>query len=139
MAMNCICADSSAPSMARACCAPRSAATSSWARSSVKSLPRICCARVPPRFSKRSDRTPVMPTPAALTGKTIWLTRPAGQGTELRAALERLGARVQQLPLLVIKPLAPSQADRQKLIDLDRYDLVFFVSTNAATLGLEAI
>jgi uroporphyrinogen-III synthase len=80
-----------------------------------------------------------MPTPAALTGKTIWLTRPAGQGAELRAALEQLGARVQVLPLLVIKPLQPSQADKQKLIDLDRYDLVFFVSTNAATLGLEAI
>jgi uroporphyrinogen-III synthase len=41
--------------------------------------------------------------------------------------------------LLVIKPLQPSQVDRQKLIDLDRYDLVFFVSTNAATLGLDAI
>jgi uroporphyrinogen-III synthase len=80
-----------------------------------------------------------MPTPPALSGKTIWLTRPAGQGAELRAALERLGARVQLLPMLVIKPLAPSPADRQKLIDLDRYDLVFFVSTNAATLGLEAI
>jgi uroporphyrinogen-III synthase len=74
-----------------------------------------------------------------LTGTTIWLTRPAGQGAELRAALETLGAQVKLLPLLVIRPLALSQADRQKLIDLDRYDLVFFVSTNAATLGLEAI
>lgn len=80
-----------------------------------------------------------MPIPAALTGKTIWLTRPAGQGAELRASLEANGARVQLLPLLVIKPLAPSQADRQKLIDLDRYDFVFFVSTNAAALGLDAI
>lgn len=76
---------------------------------------------------------------AALTGKTIWLTRPEGQGAELRAELEQLGAEVKLLPLLVIKPLQPTQADRQKLIDLDRYDLVFFVSTNAATLGLDAI
>lgn len=80
-----------------------------------------------------------MPTAAALTGKTIWLTRPDGQGGELRAALEQLGARVQLLPLLVIRPLAPAPADRQKLIDLDRYDLVFFVSTNAASIGLDAI
>ncbi len=80
-----------------------------------------------------------MPTSPALTGKTIWLTRPEGQGMELRAALEQLGARVRFLPLLVIKPLPPSKADRQKLIDLDRYDLVFYVSTNAATLGLDAI
>lgn len=80
-----------------------------------------------------------MPHSAELHGKTIWLTRPAGQGLELRAALEARGARVQMLPLLVIEPRVPSQADRQKLIDLDRYDLVFFVSTNAATLGCEAI
>lgn len=74
-----------------------------------------------------------------LAGKIIWLTRPEGQGMELRAALEAHGARVQMLPLLVIEPLIPSPADRQKLIDLDRYDLVFYVSTNAATLGLDAI
>lgn len=80
-----------------------------------------------------------MPTPAALTGKTIWLTRPEGQGAQLKAALMQLGAQVQLLPLLVIRPLQASQADCQKLIDLDRYDLVFFVSTNAATLGLDAI
>jgi uroporphyrinogen-III synthase len=80
-----------------------------------------------------------MPTSAALTGRTIWLTRPEGQGAPLQAALTQLGAQVHLLPLLVIKPLQLSQADKQKLIDLDRYDLVFFVSTNAATLGLDAI
>ncbi len=80
-----------------------------------------------------------MPTPAALTGNTIWLTRPEGQGAQLQTALTQLGAQVHLLPLLVIKPLQPSAADRQKLIDLDRYDLVFFVSTNAATFGLDAI
>lgn len=80
-----------------------------------------------------------MPNSTELHGKTIWLTRPAGQGGELRAALEARGARVQMLPLLVIEPREPSQADRQKLADLDRYELVFFVSTNAATLGLDAI
>jgi uroporphyrinogen-III synthase len=80
-----------------------------------------------------------MPSRAPLDKTTVWLTRPAGQGATLRAELERLGATVQHLPLLAIEPFAPSQADRQKLIDLDRYDLVFYVSTNAATLGLDAI
>ncbi|MEY4641447.1 MAG: hypothetical protein RLZZ227_1441 [Pseudomonadota bacterium] len=80
-----------------------------------------------------------MPSPTPLKGRTIWLTRPVGQGLELRATLEQLGACVQHLPLLAIKPITPSQADRQKLIDLDRYDLVFYVSTNAAEIGLEAI
>jgi uroporphyrinogen-III synthase len=79
-------------------------------------------------------------TPSApLSHTTIWLTRPEGQGAELRMALEKLGARVKLMPLLVIKALSLSPAARQKLIDLDRYDLVFFVSTNAATLGMDAI
>ncbi|MGV3592384.1 MAG: uroporphyrinogen-III synthase [Gammaproteobacteria bacterium] len=76
---------------------------------------------------------------SALSGKTIWLTRPAGQGATLRAELEQHGARVEMLPMLVIEPLPLAPAERQKLIDLDRYDLLFFVSTNAATLGLEGI
>lgn len=80
-----------------------------------------------------------MPKALALSGNTFWLTRPAGQGASLRAALEAHGARVEMLPLLVIEPLTLAHAERQKLIDLDRYDLVFFVSTNAATLGLDAI
>ena len=80
-----------------------------------------------------------MPTYTPLTGKIIWLTRPAGQGLELRAELEAYGASVRMLPLLDIKPLTPSPADRQKLIDLDHYDLVFYVSTNAALFGLDAI
>lgn len=80
-----------------------------------------------------------MPNAAALNGKNIWLTRPEGQGAELRTTLEANGARVEMLPLLAIRPLAPSAAERQKLIDLDRYDLLFYVSTNAATLGLDAI
>jgi uroporphyrinogen-III synthase len=80
-----------------------------------------------------------MPKASALSGKTIWLTRPAGQGAALRAALEAQGARVEMLPLLVIEPVPLAQAEKQKLVDLDRYDLLFFVSTNAATLGLDAI
>ncbi|HEY0961066.1 MAG TPA: uroporphyrinogen-III synthase [Pseudomonadales bacterium] len=80
-----------------------------------------------------------MPSASALSGTTIWLTRPAGQVGSLRAALESHGARVETLPLLVIEPLPLTTSERQKLIDLDRYDLLFFVSTNAATLGLDAI
>jgi uroporphyrinogen-III synthase len=72
-------------------------------------------------------------------GRTIWLTRPREQSAALQASLEKLGAHVVALPLLRIIPLAPTPADKQKLIDLDQYDLVFFVSTNAATIGLDAI
>lgn len=57
----------------------------------------------------------------------------------MRRALEPLGAEIVELPLLDIVPLQPSQADKEKLLNLDRYDLVFYVSTNAARIGLEAI
>lgn len=57
----------------------------------------------------------------------------------MRKALEPLGAELVELPLLDILPLQPSQADKEKLVNLDRYDLVFYVSTNAARIGLDAI
>lgn len=53
--------------------------------------------------------------------------------------LEREGAAITQLPLLEIVPLPPSAANRDWLLHLDRYDLVFFVSTNAARIGLDTI
>ncbi|MES2604444.1 MAG: uroporphyrinogen-III synthase, partial [Pseudomonadota bacterium] len=37
------------------------------------------------------------------------------------------------------EPLTPTGVNKQRLLDLDRYDLVFYVSSNAATIGLDAI
>jgi uroporphyrinogen-III synthase len=74
-----------------------------------------------------------------LTNKNIWLTRPPEQVGELHKALERLGAHVFSFPLLTILPRTPAPADRQRLMNLDQYDLVFFVSTNAARIGLDVI
>ena len=74
-----------------------------------------------------------------LAGRTIWLTRPAAQVSGLQQQLEQLGAAVFCLPLLVIEPLTPTGLNKQRLLDLDRYDLVFFVSSNAASIGLDAI
>ncbi len=76
---------------------------------------------------------------AILTDKNIWLTRPAEQIGELRRRLESLGAHVLSFPLLTIRPVVPSQADKQRIMNLDQYDLVFFVSTNAARIGLDFI
>jgi uroporphyrinogen-III synthase len=72
-------------------------------------------------------------------GRRFWLTRPEGQGSVLGNTLAALGAELVNLPLLEILPLQPSQADKEKLLNLDRYDLVFYVSTNAARIGLDAI
>jgi uroporphyrinogen-III synthase len=76
---------------------------------------------------------------APLRGHNIWLTRPAAQVTGLQGQLQQAGAAVFCLPLLVIAPLVPTGINKQRLLDLDRYDLVFFVSSNAASIGLEAI
>lgn len=78
-------------------------------------------------------------TAASLAGTTIWLTRPRYQLSGLTAALEARGARVQALPMFEIEALPVDQTLRQQLLDLDQYDLLFFISTNAARLGMEAI
>ena len=74
-----------------------------------------------------------------LTNKNIWLTRPPEQVGELRKELERLGAHVLSFPLLTIRPIDLAPAAKQRLMNLDQYDLVFFVSTNAARIGLDVI
>ena len=80
-----------------------------------------------------------MSTSLPLTGCTLWLTRPAAQVENLQQQLEKLGAQVLCLPMLLIEPVPLTGASKQHILDLDRYDLVFFVSSNAATLGLDAI
>lgn len=81
-------------------------------------------------------------TPATgkpLAGRCIWLTRPAAQVAALQTQLQDAGASVFCLPLLLIEPVQPTGVNKQRIMDLDRYDLVFFVSSNAAALGLDAI
>lgn len=76
---------------------------------------------------------------AALAGLHVLNTRPAHQAAELTAALRAAGATVSELPLLAITPLPLAPAAQRLLLDLDRYDGVFFVSANAARLGREAM
>ena len=77
-----------------------------------------------------------------LAGLSVLLTRPAGQADKLAAAIQGLGGRVTQLPLLAIEPITERAAvERLKtsIMTLDNYDAAIFISTNAATLGLEWI
>lgn len=66
-------------------------------------------------------------------------TRPAHQAAELTAALRAAGFIVSELPLLeiVVRELEPAQ--QRLLLDLDRYDGVFFISANAVRSGLDAV
>lgn len=74
-----------------------------------------------------------------LQGKRIWLTRPETQNEVLAGVLQARGADVFCLPLLEIVPVAPDADTREQLRNLDRYDLVIYISANAAKAGLEAV
>ena len=74
-----------------------------------------------------------------LAGRMVWLTRPAGQVEGLRGELEARGAAVLHLPMLEIQPVEVEGELKEKLLGIDRYELLFFISTNAARLGMERI
>lgn len=78
---------------------------------------------------------------ASLKGQVTLITRPEVQQGSLRAAIELHGGQWLSLPLLRIVPLTDSdlQFARQQVQDLDNYDLLIFVSLNAASLGAELI
>lgn len=76
---------------------------------------------------------------ALLSGLHVLNTRPQQQAAGLSVALREAGARVSELPLIEIVPRVLSAEEERLLLDLDRFDGVFFVSANAARLGLDAV
>lgn len=74
-----------------------------------------------------------------LQGRKVVVTRPVGQEQDLMLTLEQAGARALHFPTLAIEPIHPDVADRQKILDLDRYYAVICVSANAARLGLDLL
>lgn len=74
-----------------------------------------------------------------LAGRSIVVTRPAGQADGLCAALRALGAEPLCFPLLTISPVAdkaPLEAVARRLAD---FSLAFFVSPNAVRFALDAM
>ncbi|PCJ28255.1 MAG: uroporphyrinogen-III synthase [SAR86 cluster bacterium] len=72
----------------------------------------------------------------------VLITRPAKQQESLRAAIEAAGGKVLSLPLIDIQPLQLKdeiQAVRDKVQSLDSYQILIFVSSNAARFGAELI
>lgn len=74
-----------------------------------------------------------------LSGRCIWLTRPRFQLPALQTAIESAGGDVLALPMFEIEALEYSPELKQRILNLDQYDLLFFISTNAARLGMECI
>jgi uroporphyrinogen-III synthase len=68
-----------------------------------------------------------------LAGRTVVVTRAAEQGHRLRAALERLGADVIELPLIeVVGAIDGGAALREAWAQIDRYDWLIVTSPNGA-------
>lgn len=79
---------------------------------------------------------------ASLQGLTVLVTRPEGQADSLARAIVAAGGKAIKLPLLGIQPISePAAMDvlRELVQSLDRYDLLVFISTNAARHGIEWI
>lgn len=74
-----------------------------------------------------------------MSQQRVLVSRPDGQASALIALLRAAGHRPVWVPALVITPLPLSDADRRRLLDLDLYHAVFFVSANAAEQGLTAM
>lgn len=81
-------------------------------------------------------------TSGALSGLVILITRPSNQSSVMQQALESQGAAVLSLPLIHIEALNDEQAMqvlKDKVLQLDNYHCLIFVSNNAVTFGGELI
>ena len=65
-----------------------------------------------------------------LAGKTVVVTRARAQASDLRAALELMGARVIEMPVIRIAPVAIGGEDDAALAQAGAYDLIIFTSAN---------
>ena len=89
-----------------------------------------------------SQRDVNVPTHHTLAGISVLLTRPATQAVGIAQAIHNLGGNVVSLPLLEIEAITERVAVeklKSSIMALDNYDAAIFISTNAATLGVEWI
>lgn len=80
-----------------------------------------------------------MNTATALSGKTILLTRPAGQSRKLEQLIRAAGGEPVAFPAIEIKPPADAARLNELLARLDRFDLAIFVSPTAVARAWEYI
>lgn len=69
----------------------------------------------------------------------LLITRPTAESAVLAALLAEHGIYSSSLPLLEIKALAETAAERTQMLNLDQYCAVIVVSKPAATLGLQRL
>jgi uroporphyrinogen-III synthase len=74
-----------------------------------------------------------------LQGKGIVVTRPAHQAQRLVRLIEEAGGRALRFPAIEIRDIEDPRPLEALLARLDEFDIVIFVSPNAARKGLERI
>ena len=72
---------------------------------------------------------------ATLDGVTVLVTRPAGQAAHLCRLIEAAGGRALHIPTLEISPVEDLDQVRAAAGDIERFDIVIFVSPNAVRFG----
>ncbi len=72
-----------------------------------------------------------MTSPQPLLGKTILVTRAAGQSSQFAQLLQQQGASVLEMPALEIRPPSSWVALDQAIAELDQFDWLVLTSTNA--------
>ncbi len=76
---------------------------------------------------------------ARLTGIGVLVTRPEHQAQHLCQLIEAEGGAPVRYPALMIRPRADRAAVRAAIGPADRYDLVIFISANAARFGADLL
>ncbi|HEY9645879.1 MAG TPA: uroporphyrinogen-III C-methyltransferase, partial [Chroococcidiopsis sp.] len=92
---------------------------------------------LPPDLPPERSTSPVISAP--LAGKTVLVTRAAGQTGQFTALLAAQGARVVEMPVLEIGPPSSWAALDGAIADLSRFDWLILTSTNGVEYFFERL
>ncbi|WP_088891540.1 uroporphyrinogen-III synthase [Leptolyngbya ohadii] len=85
------------------------------------------------------ENSTLSPSPLSLSGKTVLVTRAAGQSSQFTRLLQQQGAAVIELPAIEITPPSSWQ-DLDRAIDrLSEFDWLILTSTNAVDYFMERL
>lgn len=75
-----------------------------------------------------------------MAARGVLVTRPAGQGDALCQGIDARGFSAHQLPLLALEPLPElPAAERSRVLALDEFQHIIFISANAVRFGMAMI
>lgn len=90
-------------------------------------------------MKSRASSMPDTQTSCLLNGMGIIITRPSAQATKLSALIHEHGGQAISFPLINIMPLDDYSQFNQVINNLDAFDWVIFISSNAVQNGMPRI